>query len=845
MTSNPDPVADAAKRVAEGRRVDWGGLCRDHPEQRARLENLRRLESLARLARPGRDDLPLRGWGHLEIREHLGSGSFGEVYAAHDPILQREVALKLRRPESASDQDLLFIAEARRLARIRHPNVLGVHGADLFDGRAGVWCELLTGSTLEQRLAEGPAIDTAAALETARDLARALAAVHAAGVVHGDVKAANVGLEPGEPSERAILMDFGAGVDLTSPGTRSPFASPLTAAPEQLEDRRLEPAVDIYALGVLLYRLLNGGQYPVEADSVVALSARQHAGEPERAARSMPGISPDIRALVSRMLHFEPERRPAAQEVARRLTWIINAPGRRSRRRAVAAVILSLTAALVASGVGWYRSRQANLATEQARVQAEHTSDFLTQTLAAPRGAVSGRQVRIVDILDEAATDLLADSDLPETVRSELLMVVAQTYLSLGRGAEAEPLLEAAREVRVDLFGTSDARVAAVDVRLGEAAFSQRRFDDATALLDEVLAREVADQDTRHLAALLRARVDDGRGEYGAARDRIRRLLEGRPGPGEETSEILALAWLDLGQLEGALGDAHRQIEIYRPLLARVIEMHGDRHPTTFAVRNGLAVALAAVGRRSESVQIFSEISEQSAAWLGPDDPYTVRTETNLAAALKESGELNRAAALEASILERVGATEGESSIEYCTVLGNHAVTLMQLGQLEAASVALEQASRGLETALGPDHPLTLIHSGVNRAELLLAIGRPSTALNAARRAEAGFAKALGDRHPFTLAASSLAGAAMAATGASSQGLETLRQVLALQTELFGDADLQTLTTRIHLAEALDAAGRSSEAATIRAGAHATAQASLGPDHPLTLRSRPRIGGPS
>src|SRR5262249_46921184 len=107
-------------------------------------------------------------WGSLEVRRLIGAGSFGEVYEAWDPTLQREVALKLRGTEAGA---LRWLDEARNLARVRHPHVVTVHGADVLDGRAGIWTERLVGHTLEEELrANGPFTETEV-LRIGRDMA--------------------------------------------------------------------------------------------------------------------------------------------------------------------------------------------------------------------------------------------------------------------------------------------------------------------------------------------------------------------------------------------------------------------------------------------------------------------------------------------------------------------------------------------------------------------------------------------------------------------------------------------------------------------------------------------------
>ena len=132
-----------------------------------------------------------------------------------------------------------IIDEARALARVRHPSVVCVHGADMHDGRAGLWMELVRGRTLAQLVAANGLFGPREAAGIGQDLCRALAAVHAEHLVHRDVKAQNVmrGLAGG----RIVLMDFGAS------------HTPLYLAPEVLAGGRDTVASDLDALGVLLY----------------------------------------------------------------------------------------------------------------------------------------------------------------------------------------------------------------------------------------------------------------------------------------------------------------------------------------------------------------------------------------------------------------------------------------------------------------------------------------------------------------------------------------------------------------------------------------------------------------
>ncbi len=199
-----------------------------------------------------------RHWGQLEIQEKLGEGGFGAVYRAWDATLEREVALKLvstvRTPPSGLGSSKF--QEARMLARIRHPNVVIVHGVNSHAGRVGLWMEFIRGRTLEDILREQGPMSAREAAAIGLDLCQAVAAVHRAGLVHRDIKAQNVMREQGG---RIVLMDFGLGQE-QSPGDGEEAVvagTPHYMAPELLEGKPAAIESDIYALGVLEYHLLS------------------------------------------------------------------------------------------------------------------------------------------------------------------------------------------------------------------------------------------------------------------------------------------------------------------------------------------------------------------------------------------------------------------------------------------------------------------------------------------------------------------------------------------------------------------------------------------------------------
>lgn len=208
----------------------------------------------------------------LHVEGELGAGGMGVVFAARDVALDRDVAVKVLRPEHATATAAeRFLREARLLARVRHRNVIEVHQAGEAEGLFYFVMDRATGPSLGERLRSGP-LDREEALGVGRDLLAALGAVHAEGVIHRDLKPANVFLEPG----RAVLADFGIARTSSEGGAEPltrPGASPGTPdymAPEQFRGEPATVRADLYAAGMVIYECLTGRRWPALTDPATA-----------------------------------------------------------------------------------------------------------------------------------------------------------------------------------------------------------------------------------------------------------------------------------------------------------------------------------------------------------------------------------------------------------------------------------------------------------------------------------------------------------------------------------------------------------------------------------------------
>lgn len=263
----------------------------------------------------------------LEWVRPLGRGKMARVYLAREPELQRLVAVKVLRPELSGDETarLRFEREARSAASLSHPNVVSVHRfGRLDDGTPYLVMTYVRGRTLADRLqAEGP-VGEAEGRALLAQLASALAAAHARGIVHRDIRPANVLVE--EETGRALLADFGIAAVLEGGGGSGPrltrtgqiLGEPRYASPEQLRGDEVTGQADVYSLAVLAYELLTG-EGPYRASSTREWISAHLSAEPRPLSALRQPVSAELEALLLRCLAREPAHRPRAEDVRKRL----------------------------------------------------------------------------------------------------------------------------------------------------------------------------------------------------------------------------------------------------------------------------------------------------------------------------------------------------------------------------------------------------------------------------------------------------------------------------------------------------------------------------------------------
>ncbi len=321
------------------------------------------------------DDLPTIGHiGRYALKYRLGEGGLGTVYAAQDPLLSRLVAIKTlgteMAPEARERFNSLFLNEARAVASLNHPHIVTVFDAGTSPQGAYIAMELLKGKDLRQLIKEGWRPKPVEAAQIVRRAADALAYAHAKGIVHRDVKPANIFMT-GRTQPK--VLDFGIArvASQQDSGTEDDFAagSPYYMAPEQVRHDPVDRRCDVYSLGVVLYELLTGVR-PFQGATLSQIAEAVLTHQPPLIHELNPGVPQALSLIAARAMEKDPDNRyRSARALSRELRhWIeeqgdaeeedealaAEQRGRRLHRLGMGLGGVALLAALAWGAVGWW-----------------------------------------------------------------------------------------------------------------------------------------------------------------------------------------------------------------------------------------------------------------------------------------------------------------------------------------------------------------------------------------------------------------------------------------------------------------------------------------------------------
>jgi serine/threonine protein kinase len=273
--------------------------------------------------------------GKYQVVRKLGEGATSVVYLCHDPFAGRDVAIKVIFPDSLTDVEnrnlfkKLFITEASLAGKLAHPHIVQIYDAVLDEGLSYVVMEYVDGGTLEPHCAPDALLPIDRVVEIIFKCSRALDFANRCGVIHRDMKPANILLN-GENDIK--ISDFGSALMVSSEITQvSGIGSPAYMSPQQIKEHPLTLQTDIYSLGVVMYQLLTG-QLPFQASNNFSMMYQITSVEPQPPSSLRPEIPPAIDAIVKKAMQKELELRYCDwDEFSRDLTEVVRSEETRQK----------------------------------------------------------------------------------------------------------------------------------------------------------------------------------------------------------------------------------------------------------------------------------------------------------------------------------------------------------------------------------------------------------------------------------------------------------------------------------------------------------------------------------
>jgi non-specific serine/threonine protein kinase/serine/threonine-protein kinase len=769
----------------------------------------------------------------------LGEGGMGQVWLAEqiNPV-RRQVALKFLRSGIYDDSVLQrFEAERQSLAIMDHPTIARVFDAGTSgQGQPYFVMEYVEGIPLTA-YCDREKLTIKHRLELFVQVCEGVQHAHQKTIIHRDLKPANILVAEidGRPTPR--IIDFGLAKATTSRGANSLhtqagmlLGTPAYMSPEQadLGSRDIDTRTDVYSLGVILYVLLTGDlpldvkqweneplevlrklreEAPVRpsvrvlADEDSGSAAELRGAESKSLARLLRGDldwitlkalekersrrygSPsELAADINRFLRNEPVvARPAS------VGYRVNKYIRRHRvgAAAVATLVLLLAGFAIMQSLELRRITRERDRANRERDRAARITDFMTGMFkVSDPNEARGNSVTAREILDKASSDMGTGLAKDPEVQSELMQVMARTYLNLGLFSRAHDLAKRALDARTMLFGPDDPRTLESMSQFGWILAWEGNGDEAEKLERQALAGErrvlgfddpLTLETVDHLAVI----VQD-QGHYKDEESLEREVIEIETRKlGPESLQTLK----SMNNFGTALWNQGRYAEAeqeYRQLLDVERKTLGPDHPETLVVMGNLAQVLQSENSFAEAEQLYREVLGAKQRVFGLEHPYTIDTIEDFATLVISEGRLAEGEKLHREALRILLRTRGPDHASTLLCKLNLADVRFKEGHVHEAETLERETLAAQARVLGPQNPDTLL-SQSDLARTLNKEGRYEEAETLARRAFEIQLRSLGAQHPDTLTTLHHLGTAMAYAHRYSEASKLFRDVIEKQ----------------------------------------------------------------
>jgi serine/threonine protein kinase len=689
-------------------------------------------------------------WGPLKILDKIGEGGMGLVYLAYDSVLNREVAVKFLNQKSAeyisSDN---FISEAQRIAKVRHPNVLAVFGATSYNNITGFWCDYINGDSLDQHIQKQISINEI--LKIANEITLAVEEVHKNEIIHGDIKPNNIMIDK---HNNAILMDFGSGFDLQENQKLINSSTPLIMAPELFNGSPKTKASDIYALGVLFYFLSSDGQFPNNAKTLIELKSKLGT----KASLNLSHLkgSKAWENLIARMLDLNTNQRPNIYQIKSTIAQILRAPFVRNKKIALYSTLTFLVTTTAILTYSYFSLQQQQQQTQVALKETSEVNSLMFNMLASVSPGMKGKDVLMVDVLDELINTTKNSSNITANNKAKTLFTLAHSLRNLGYAEKGNSLLDEISNypsinniIKVQIFNAKAEFELKLSHQQSSSQTAQEYLDKAYNIINLMPIK-----DLEVLAKLnyTQALIFDRTNQKDKSLIEANKALEywNLQNPTQKVNRQKGLIYLLMGNLLSTKSLFKESLENYQLAETNFQSFDQKLNNNLLITKNNIAENYSQSGNTKKALEMYQELIKISKEFLGETHPDYLIYKLNLASALEDNNRPNEAIEVINEVLPAIIKQFGNTSMAYIIIQSTKAGALKSIKQYQQAQNIYQNLIEIASQQFGPNHPQVLL-TEFNLAELYYESGFPQLCKDLLTQRLPIAQQDLGEKHTITL----------------------------------------------------------------------------------------------